>query len=176
MVTRKTARVKGKSAEKFIADVFTEHTGIQFRRTPSSGALRNIISKNSSDGQKNFYSSDIQCDTDYAKFFKFAVESKNTKDINYYGILIGQNATFDNNWKQVTEEVCSSDIFPILCLKSNNRKPIVFTTFKGTTDWYTCILHYRNPDTGSTEDIYCGTLESLAKEISIEFNKEKLDG
>jgi len=108
------SKVKGSRNERNLSKLFQEWTGREFARTPSSGGLR-WSNTNDTVG-------DIICsDKTHSRYFKFVIEAKSYKDINFEQLLLpNKNKKILEFWGQVLEDAeRAGDKIPLLFMRYN---------------------------------------------------------
>lgn len=119
------SKQKGNSFERNIAKLLTERFGKEFRRTVSSGAYTGGLNvKNAeflTESQLLVFVSDIRTPED----FKFSIECKSYKSIDFYD-LFNKSSNLYSWYKQSETDAKLLKRNPLLIVKTNNHKPIVF--------------------------------------------------
>lgn len=119
------SKQKGNSFERTIAKLLTERFGREFRRTVSSGAYTGGMNVKNADSltesQLLIFVSDIRTPED----FKFSIECKSYKEIGFYD-LFSKSSNLYSWYEQSETDSKLLKRSPLLIVKTNNHKPIVF--------------------------------------------------
>jgi len=104
---------KGSKNERSLAKLFEKWTGYEFSRTPSSGGLR-WSNTDSTVG-------DLICsDKQHSRYFRFSVEAKFHRDINFEQLLLpNKNKKILEFWGQALEDSERSGKVPLLFMRYN---------------------------------------------------------
>jgi len=108
------SKKKGSKNERNLAKLFEKWTGREFARTPSSGGLRW--------SNTNDTAGDIICsDKTHSRYFKFVIEAKSYKDINFEQLLLdNKNKKILEFWEQVLADAKRAENkIPILLMRYN---------------------------------------------------------
>lgn len=107
------SRRKGSKSERSVSKLFQEWTGYEFARTPSSGGLQ---WKN-----RSSISGDIVCtDALHAPRFRFSVETKFHKEINFEHLIMGiKKGDIKDFWGQAQRDGERSGKIPMLMMRYN---------------------------------------------------------
>jgi len=107
------SKKKGSKNERSLAKLFEKWTGYEFSRTPSSGGLR-WSNTDSTVG-------DLICsDKKHSRYFRFSVEAKFHKDINFEQLLLpNKNKKILEFWNQALEDSDRSGKIPMLFMRYN---------------------------------------------------------
>lgn len=113
MSERVNSKQKGGRFERSICKWFTQWTGYEFNRVPASGGLRWKNAEN--------ITSDVACtDAKHSRQFRFSVECKSYKDLNFEHILLQKKACkITGFWKQATDDAKRAGKLPLLIMKYN---------------------------------------------------------
>lgn len=111
---RVNSKRKGSKNERAIAKQFSEWTGLEFSRTPSSGGLR---WKRQDDTV-----GDIVCTDKKKQYFRFCVEAKFHEDINFNSLIGNNKSDIIKFWIQSQEEAVRSSKIPLLFMRYNLMK------------------------------------------------------
>lgn len=122
-------RTKGKRLEYKVRDLLGEWTGLEFQRTPSSGAFGTVNSDMTLIG--DVYTKD--------QSFPFCVECKSVEKWSLEGLLKDTKCPVWKFWRQATSQAYKSGKKPLLLMTKRNQ-PIYFvmerrhlpTSFKGS--------------------------------------------
>ena len=140
------SKAKGNRAEYLIRDMLRKYTGLDWNRTPQSGALGAQFKMKSDlfvPGEKNIYS----------------IECKSYKDDHVCSkILVNTTSPLFDWWEQVTKDAKSNDNEPILIYKYDRSK--LFICIKEIYD-------YPNHIYVSKLDIFIYPLELFLQEGNI---------
>jgi hypothetical protein len=113
--------VKGKTFERQLVQIFTEHFGQGFRRTPHSGAVfggSNLYrAKGQRDDVRECLSSDLIC----PKNWPFSIEAKSYRDLPFHQLIQGKCAQVDDWISQSEQDANLSQKTPLVIFKLNNK-------------------------------------------------------
>lgn len=147
------SRAKGRTAELKARDILRKYTGLQWERTPLSGAL------NASHGLKG----DVYIPNSRNAF---CVEIKSYKDDHLTSkILTSKNPQFYEWWDQALEQAIKCDKLPLLIFKFNRSKWFVATGELYATSNLNHMYIYNNV---SDSGIYVYLLEEWLPTITAE--------
>ena len=108
------SKKKGNRNERNLSKLWVEWTGWEFNRVPQSGGLRWKKSDN--------ISGDIIC-TEPGVNFKFSIEAKNHKELDFSNLLNGnKKCKILSFWDQVKTDSIRANKIPILFMRSNGMK------------------------------------------------------
>ncbi len=110
------SRKKGSKNERNITKVLEQWTGYEFSRVPSSGGLRW--------GRKDDTVGDVICsDEKHSRYFRFTIEAKNHKDINFEHLLLPvKNSDIQKFWEQAKNDGDRAKKIPLLFMRYNGMK------------------------------------------------------
>lgn len=152
------SRAKGRTAELKARDILREHTGLQWERTPMSGALNAVHS----------LKGDIYIPNSRNVF---CIEVKSYKDDHLTSkILSSKNPQFYEWWYQACQQAEKCDKLPLLIFKYNRSK-----WFVATGELYASIEldHMYLYDKTSDSGVYVYLLEDWLKTMRA---KDFIDG
>jgi hypothetical protein len=107
------SRSKGRRGEILVRDALSEWTGVQFNRTPYSGAIGSISGDYSLVG-------DIYCKD---PSFQYSVEIKNVENWTFEGLLKSDKTPVLEFWLQTVRQAKKAEKHPLLCV-TKARQPI----------------------------------------------------
>lgn len=120
---------KGSNSERELAKILNERFGEGFKRTPYSGAIfgqsNRHFGNGMSDEQKATLSGDIMTPPD----FRFVIEHKAYKEASFWD-LFNTSSDFKKWFIQVSGDAAFVGKEPLLIVKFNNKKRIVFSKEK----------------------------------------------
>jgi Holliday junction resolvase len=113
MADKINSKQKGSKNERELCKLMQQWTGYDFARVPSSGGLRWKDTDNTV--------GDLICtDKLHGRRFRFAIETKFYKDINFEHLILGNKTTKINQfWEQATEDGKRAKKEPILFMRYN---------------------------------------------------------
>lgn len=151
---RINSKQKGNRAELECAKIFNKRfPDYTFKRVPQSGAIFGQSNKENTEKIdeeiKITLSGDIICPLN----FKFSIEHKAYNEADFWG-LFNESSDLHNWMKQCKADAVFVGKEPMLIVKYNNKKRIVFTRFKFDNyifehqGWYCYWLedYFKNPD------------------------------
>jgi hypothetical protein len=119
---------RGKTYERRCAQLLSDWTKINFRKTPGSGGF------NKQGGvviREELFCGDLICDKND---FKFCVEAKNRESFSFIALLKNPNtADFSEWWWQCLDDAKRVSLYPILFFKPNNQDDFIALTEEGLT-------------------------------------------
>jgi len=111
---------KGKRYEAKIAKLFTEITGVNFRRVPASGGFNKCGGVHVA---SRVFCGDLICDN---ADFIFSVEAKNRKIFDYNHIIKNVNtAPFTAWWFQCVRDAYSNNLLPLMIFNAGTHTDVV---------------------------------------------------
>ena len=127
---RINSKQKGNRAERDCAKIFNKRfPDYTFKRVPQSGAIFGQSNKENTEKIdeeiKTTLSGDIMCPLN----FKFSVEHKAYEKPDFWD-LFNESSDLHNWMKQCQGDADFAHKFPMLIVKYNNKKRLVFTHFK----------------------------------------------
>lgn len=107
------SKQKGSRFERSICKFFTSWTGYEFNRVPASGGLRWKNAEN--------ITSDVSCtDKSHSRKFRFSIECKSYKELNFEHILLEKKSCkILHFWDQACKDAKRAGKLPILIMKYN---------------------------------------------------------
>ena len=106
------SKKKGNRFERVVSKWFTEWTGFNFGRTPSSGAYH----------RNKDLASDVMCnDERHAHRCKISIECKSYKDIKFEHLLLGtKGCEIEKFWAQASKDAERAKRIPLLIMRYNS--------------------------------------------------------
>lgn len=107
-------KAKGSKGERELSKWWSQWTGFDFTRVPSSGGLR-------WKGMVGATTGDIVCAHDiHSRRFQFSVECKTYKDINFEHYILGnKKSKLKGFWEQASDDAIRGNKVPILFMRYN---------------------------------------------------------
>lgn len=116
MAQKINSKKKGSKNERDISKLFQSWTGYEFSRTPMSGGL--------AWHSRDKVSGDIICtDSEHTRFFRFSIEAKFHKEINFEELINGNiGCDILKFWEQASEDAQLAGKVPLLMFRKNGMK------------------------------------------------------
>lgn len=109
----KNPKTKGNGFERRVAKILSDWAGVQFMRTPASGAIHNFKDKR--------VVSDIVPPLSVGNF-PFSIECKKVEcSWELSSIIEGTSQTLKDHWKQCSEDAAREGLIPMLVFSKNFR-------------------------------------------------------
>lgn len=113
----KKSKSKGSAFERKVAEMLTKYTGVNFRKTPSSGGWN----KQGVEVAGRVFCGDVICDQ---ADFRFSVEAKNRKAFDILHLVRNpETDPFTEWWFQTTRDAKSNDLLPIMFIRPRAGSP-----------------------------------------------------
>lgn len=173
------SKSKGGRFERTMSKWFTNWTGYEFNRVPASGGLRWKNAEN--------ITSDIACtDSKHSKKFRFSVECKSYKELNFEHVLLEKKSCkILKFWEQARDDAKRANKFPLLVMKYNGMSKGEAFVMVGYNVYVKCIQPFREKmnkaqmafhldpknRVGDESALYCFLLSDLKEIPYDEFNK-----
>lgn len=118
-VGRKSKR-KGKTYERRAAKLLTEYTGVNFRKTPSSGGFNKFGGVAI---REELFCGDVISDS---KDFKYCIEAKNREEFTFESILKNPStAPFTIWWYQCCDDAKRVSMLPMMFFKPDSQADFI---------------------------------------------------
>lgn len=109
------SKKKGNRNERKLGKLWQAWTGWEFNRVPASGGLRWKKSDN--------ITGDIICTEPGIMNFKFSIETKSYKDLDFHNLVNGNKiCNVAGFWEQAMDDANRGSKIPILFMRSNGMK------------------------------------------------------
>ena len=105
------SKLKGTAYEAKIAKLLTEELGLEFKRVPLSGSIA-------------YLKGDLWVPSDTASF-KYTIECKHYKEINFTNLLVAKSNELYSFWEQACEEAKVMNKLPLVIFRWNRSKDYV---------------------------------------------------
>lgn len=116
MADKINSKNKGSTNERNVSKLFQAWTGFEFARVPSSGGLR------WKDTDKTV--GDLICTDDkHSRYFRFTIEAKFYKEINFEHLLLGnKKVKILEFWQQSLDDSIRAKKIPLVTMRYNGMK------------------------------------------------------
>ena len=152
---------KGSNSERELAKILNERFGEGFKRTPYSGSIFGQSNRHFGNGLSDEQKSTLSGDLIVPFNFKFSIEHKAYKEASFFD-LFNPSSNLKNWFKQCEGDATFSNKKPMLIVKYNNKKRIVYIKEKLDNYFF------------EIQNWYCYYLEDLLKlEDSFFFKNDK---
>ena len=116
------SKLKGTAYESKIAKLLTKELGLEFKRVPLSGSIE-------------YLKGDLWTPLDTASF-KFTIECKHYKEINFTNLLVAKSNDLFSFWEQAQEEAEVMKKRPLVIFRWNRSKDyVLFAEDNDITDY-----------------------------------------
>ena len=117
----KNSKQKGNNWEREVSTIFSQHFHEEFRRVPQSGAIFGGLNRKRAIGVRTDAQEILSGDIIAPEGFKFSLECKSYKQLEFHGIYCGSCKKLDDWIKQSQDDAtfCNKDF--LLLIKINRK-------------------------------------------------------